>query len=377
MSSIADVLLDARAALERGDLEAAEALYARALQREPALASALRGRAEIALKRNDPATALGLVEASLGAASAYVPSQSKDPMRVLQLGSIHPHAHANTDRVLNPLWTETTTLLVEKWDLAWELPPHDILFNVIADADIALPALELAARLVEGRRPVLNAPAAVALTSRVENASRLAGIDGLKMAKVALVARTEVPAISGFPYLLRAPGFHNGANFEMVRDAADRDRALQALPGDALLHIEYLETRLSDGAFRKYRAMCVDGILHPAHLAIGDVWKLHYFSSTMTEERREEERSYLRDMRAHLGSRAYAALAEAARRMNLDYCGMDFTLDADGVVALFEANASMTVFLPEDTASNAYRREAVFAIDAALQELIVKRTGRV
>ena len=43
------------------------------------------------------------------------------------------------------------------------------------------------------------------------------------------------------------------------------------------------------------------------------------------------------------GPQSLAALAAAGRRLDLDYCGADFSLLPDGRVLLFEANATMLV----------------------------------
>jgi hypothetical protein len=364
--------------LDSGDFDSAERLYVAALAIEPELAPALRARAEIALGRDDVVGALGFIQSSLGTALNEVPSLAPLPLKVLQLGSVHPGAHTNTDRVLNPLWTQTTTLLVEKWDIGWPLPPHDIVVNAISDAYLCEPALELAAYLVTTTdRPVLNDPTRVMATTRVESARRLADIDGLRVPAVEAVTRAAAARLDRYPLLLRVPGFHNGANFEMVRDDAERDAALATLPPGDLLAIEYVETRADvGGAFRKYRAMFVDGNVYPAHLAIGEVWKLHYFSSSMDDARRTDERSYLADIRGHLGERSFGALQRVAEVLALDYCGIDFGVDANGEIVLFEANASMTVYLPDNTPENEYRRAAVFAIDGALHGLIARLTSR-
>ncbi|HVA27649.1 MAG TPA: hypothetical protein VNF68_05685 [Candidatus Baltobacteraceae bacterium] len=370
-------LLRARRLLDSGDLEAAERLYVEALAIEPELAAALRARAEIALARDDISNALSFVRASVGAALNDVPSLVPLPLKVLQFGSVHPGAHTNTDRVLNPLWTETTTLLVEKWDLAWPLPAHDVIVNAISDAHICGPALELAAYLVTTTdRLVLNAPSRVLATTRTEIAKRLAHVEGLRVPAVERVTREEASRRDDYPFLLRVPGFHNGANFEMVRSEAERDAALAELPTGDLLAIEYVDTRASDGAFRKYRAMVVDGVLYPAHLAIGEAWNLHYFSANMTEDRRAEELSYLADMKAHLGGRAYQALERLSWILGLEYFGIDFGIDANGEIVLFEANASMTVHLPNDVPENAYRRAAVFNIDGAVYDLVARLATR-
>ena len=48
-------------------------------------------------------------------------------------------------------------------------------------------------------------------------------------------------------------------------------------------------------------------------------------------------------MPAVLGPRAMAGLAHVAQALGLDYAGVDFALDADGTLLLFEANATMLV----------------------------------
>src|SRR5208337_2052055 len=108
--------------------------------------------------------------------------------------------------------------------------------------------------------------------------------EGLRIPRVERITREAAANINRYPALLRAPGYHNGAFFEMLHDDAERDAAIAALPPGDLLWIEYVDARGADGAFRKYRAMAVEGALYPAHLAIGEVWKLHYFSATMNDE---------------------------------------------------------------------------------------------
>ena len=83
--------------------------------------------------------------------------------------------------------------------------------------------------------------------------------------------------------------------------------------------------------------------------------------------KREEELRFLADMDAVLGLRAVTGLLEVGRRMDLDYCGIDFSLLPDGRVLLFEANATMLVH-PEDengplAAKNVHVRQILAAFD--------------
>jgi hypothetical protein len=70
-------------------------------------------------------------------------------------------------------------------------------------------------------------------------------------------------------------------------------------------------------------------------------------------------------MRGVLGPRAVAALDAIVVELGLDYGGIDFGLDGDGNVLLYEANATMAVFRPPPDPRFAYRAPVIErAIDA-------------
>ena len=180
----------------------------------------------------------------------------------------------------------------------------------------------------------------------------------------------------GFPLLLRAAGFHTGRHFVRVERRADLDDAVAALPGDILLGIEPLDARGPDGRFRKYRVMSLDGRLYPLHLAVSADWKVHYFTAAMAQSPafRAEEAAFLEgDLAETLGRPAVDALARIGAVLGLDYAGMDFAIDGDGRVLLFEANATMVINPPEPDPMWDYRRAAVDRALAAAKALLVRR----
>ena len=68
-----------------------------------------------------------------------------------------------------------------------------------------------------------------------------------------------------------------------------------------------------------------------------------------------------------------AALAAIGRTMGLDYAGVDFGLDTDGKLLLFEANATMVINPPDPDPIWDYRRAAIQrALDAAKSLLLKK-----
>jgi len=254
-----------------------------------------------------------------------------------------------------------------------------VVFNAIGDADLCAAALERAVGAVAATTaPVINAPGAVALTGRIDNAQRLATVPGLICPRIRARRREDLAVDSSlqFPLLLRSPGFHMGSHFRRVERRDELPEAMAALPGEELLEIEYLDARGADGMVRKYRVMIIDGVVYPLHLAIAADWKVHYFSAPAmgTESRyREEERRFLDAMPEVLGARALAALTGLGERMGLDYAGVDFGLAADGCVLLFEANATMVIVPPPPDPLWDYRRAAINgALDAA-RRLVLTR----
>jgi glutathione synthase/RimK-type ligase-like ATP-grasp enzyme len=145
--------------------------------------------------------------------------------------------------------------------------------------------------------------------------------------------------------------------------------AAASLPGSELLVIEYLDARGRDGSARKYRVMLIGGKIYPLHLAISRNWKVHYFTSDMADqaEHRAEESTFLADMRSVVGDKAMAALSGIGDALGLDYAGVDFGMNADGDLLLFEANATMVIASPDGDPRWAYRRAAITsAIDAVV-----------
>jgi hypothetical protein len=265
----------------------------------------------------------------------------------------------------------------EFYDQKLTLPPHALVVNAVGDADLCDAALERAEKLLAYvDAPVINRPIRVRATGRAENARRLAAIPGVIAPKIDISSRTALPAADDlcFPLLLRSPGFHTGRHFVYVESRAGLPQALASLAGEELLVIQYLDARGADGMARKYRVMFVDGVAYPLHLAISADWKVHYFSADMARNAafREEERLFLQNMPAMLGTRAMAALEGICAVLDLEYAGIDFALAPDGSVLLFEANATMVVFPPGPEPMWDYRRAAINDVMEAATRMLFK-----
>ena len=282
----------------------------------------------------------------------------------------------------------TTVLVADYADISVPLPPHQLIFNAIGDADLCTLALDAAIHLVaEVKVPVINDPVAVRKTSRIANALRLGAIPGVRSARTAAIARCVLRSPGGaqslaahgfsFPLLLRSPGYHTGRNFVLVDAPEALAGAVEGLPGDDLLVIEYLDARGHDGKARKFRVMMIDGRLYPLHLAISGDWKVHYFTSDMADQpdHRAEEARFLEDMPGTLGSTAMRALTDIQAALGLDYAGIDFGLSPAGELLLFEANATMVIAKPNHDPHWVYRSGAIDrALDAVGAMIMRKAT---
>jgi Flp pilus assembly protein TadD/glutathione synthase/RimK-type ligase-like ATP-grasp enzyme len=306
------------------------------------------------------------------------------PLRLLQLLAANG-GNVVTTLLLDDRVVETTTLVADSDQPGFVLPPHDVLFNAIGDADRSDDALAAAERIAaRSGSAIVNPPTAVRVTGRSQVARRLDGIAGVIAPRTALLARSNVTVAGlaargfGFPLLLRSPGHHMGHHFERIEGTDELAATVARLPGGELFAIAYLDARGADGQFRKYRMLFIDGALYPLHLAIAPQWKIHYFSADMRDrpENRAEEEAFLADPRAALPARAWTALESIAAALGLDYGGIDFGLDAAGNVLVFEANATMAIYLPDADERFAYRRPAVDQALAAVRAMFVARAAR-
>jgi hypothetical protein len=354
---------------EDGELFAAHSALEAALAIDATSKEAHRSLAQVLAAEGETAKAERHWRSSFsGQGVAEQRYRGKEPAtRVLLLVSVKggniPAKHIFDGRTY-----KVTVLYVEYHDPALPLPPHDLVFNAIGDADLCKDALLIAERIVARTgAPVIDHPSDVLKTGRLANAARMQGLPDVRAPRMAMMRKSELDGLS-FPLLLRAPGFHTGQHFVKLDRAEDVAAALAELPGDEVLAIEYLDARGPEGKSRKYRVIFIGGALYPLHLAISSGWKVHYFTADMgmDEDHRREERLFLDNMEDALGPKAMAALTRIADDLGLDYSGIDFALDQDGSLIFFEANTTMVIVPPPADPKWDYRRAAITrALDAA------------
>jgi len=373
----------ANALYEGGEFEAAREHYETALAIDPGQAEAHQGLSYVLAEQGDEEGAqrhrrLGFQERPVTA----LPYRGEGPPVSLLLLVSAAGGNIPTRWLLDDRVFQTFVVVPEFYDSKVPLPPHQVVFNAIGDADLAGPALAAAQSVVAlTTAPVINLPSAVQATGRADHA-RLAQLPGVVTPATVtlprdLLASPEAAAAVArhgfsFPLLVRTPGFHTGRHFLRVESLEALAGAVAQLPGRELTVIEFLNARGADGKVRKYRVMMIDGQLYPLHVAISSHWKIHYFTADMAErpDHRAEDAEFLENMPGVLGTRAMEALARIQGTLGLDYAGIDFGLSATGDLLLFEANATMVVNPPEPDERWAYRRPAVERILAAVRKML-------
>jgi hypothetical protein len=269
-----------------------------------------------------------------------------------------------------------------------ELPPFDLVFNAVGDPDISAP---LANRLLhfvrDCNQPLLNAPSVVASTARDRLSALLGDIEDVVVPACisssasavhadALRAVLEIAGVE-WPILVRPAASHGGEGLIRCEGIEEVAQALRGIEG-----IYYLTTfrdyRSADGSYRKYRVVFIDREPLPYHLAISSHWMVHYFSAAMIDshEKIEEERRFLRDPGAALGARVWAAVTAIGRRLDLDYGGIDFSVQNDGRVLVFEANATMLVHRERMNGPLAHKNPHVQRIVDEFEHMLSRRSGK-
>jgi hypothetical protein len=374
--------------LLRGEHGAAQNHFETALRLDPGHIHAHRGLGNVLVELGDALNARRHRDLGFkGHAVAPLPYRGHGtPIRVLLLvsaaGGNIPTGALIDDRVF-----QTIVVAAEYAEPNAPLPPHDVVFNSIGDADLCRDGLQAALAIVaRSPRPVINHPRAVLRSGRAANAERLRGLQDIVVPRMTTLRREVLAGTQGaaavaacgfaFPLLLRSPGFHTGRHFVRVETAGALSAAAAALPGEELWVIEQLDARDAAGMFRKYRVMIIDRQLYPLHLALSRDWKVHYFTADMADrpDHRALDAAFLHNI-GSIGDKAVMALQRLRDVLALDYGGVDFALNAAGEILFFEANATMIVQPPLLDPKWSYRRPAVEAVLGAAAGMLRQRAA--
>src|SRR6185437_5683422 len=255
----------------------------------------------------------------------------------------------------------------------------DLVVNLISDVDQAGAMLPLAADLVERLgKPTVNDPRKIQRTTRDMVAELLTGIEGCRIPRICRqqagatlsVESLRAALPRAISILARPVGTHGGDDFDKIDGADELAAYLAKLAETDRYFIEYADYRSADGFFRKYRFIFVNGEVLPYHLAICDDWKVHHVNTDMANQKwmQDEEAAFLNDPTLVFNEGHYEALRTIQERIDLEYFGIDCSVDTNGELLVFEVNASMLVH--DDNAEFPYKNPAVYRIKAAWDAML-------
>lgn len=237
------------------------------------------------------------------------------------------------------------------------LPDVDVFMNGVSCPDLDPVGLDnVEAFLAQfPDMPVINPPHKVRRTTRAENSRRLGALPHVILPQTelflldepaeAIAAQVEAAGL-GYPMIVRHRGTQTGKTVEKVDSRAALIEWLAAQPPSTEVYATaFIDCRWQDGYYHKSRVFFIDGELFPVASLASDTWQIHsgdrYRVMSSTPSTQEDEQRFLRDPATYLGSKAIDALYAIHDTIALDFFGIDFTLDSEHNVIVFEANAAM------------------------------------
>ena len=361
--------------------EEAEAAFLRALAIDPSDVRANFGMYDLLHVKGELERAVGFQRRALERQqlfSTIAPQERRSVLVLCTPGDFQ--ANIPLDFVFDPRTTTVHKLYV--LDAAQleriALPRYDVIFNAIGESPNADTALSLADEFIRAqRRPLINRPDRVSLTNRMRLIEALRDVD-CRLAPIVALDREHVPGAAlpfDYPIIIRPIGSHAGHGLERIDDDAALREYVQRTNAPEFFLSPFIEYRSTDGFYRKYRIFCVDGEPYPCHLAISLNWMIHYYNAPMREHRwmRDEEARFLGDFERVFGPQLQSALRSVARALDLEYFGIDCTIDTDGRLLIFEADPAMVVHTSDPIEIYPYKHQYVPRIFRAVERMLDAR----
>lgn len=208
--------------------------------------------------------------------------------------------------------------------------------------------------------PVVNHPTKVVQTARDATAKLLDNIPGVLVPKImrfSSLGKTseqlahEIEDQFDYPLITRTLFAQEGKGMTKVDSRDALAEALSSGLPEKFFVTEFVDTRGGDEFYRKIRAAVVKDEIVIGRVDFSDHWNVRGRKS----EKRvpfylenayllDEEKRICKDPEAGLGRSAIQALRAIRDRIPLDVFGIDFDVDADGLLVFYEANATMNLF---------------------------------
>ena len=267
---------------------------------------------------------------------------------------------------------DRTKVAIRKWYIECNAPARNgdaILFCAFNYSREALPAISTAEAIAhDTSRPVLNSPDRLGALARERLQETLAPIGGVVVPNVRAVCPEEIRI--GGKTLVRPLDTHAGSGLALLEDQRELQAHLERHPSDCYHVSDFVDYVSSDGYYRKYRIVFVDGVPYPYHLGISPRWMVHYRNAPMAQNAwmRDEEKAFLADPK-RVFAQWDATMRLVAETIGMEYFGIDCAVLRGGATLIFEADPAMLVHDEEPEGIFAYKRAAVAKIREAITRL--------
>jgi Flp pilus assembly protein TadD len=284
-----------------------------------------------------------------------------------------------------------------------DLPDADVVFNNIASGE----AMNLPGRLEQAEAliarvglPVINTPRAVQQMTRQRAAELLEGIPGLRVPRIARYRRdmaliesieADIAANFTYPVILRHVAADSSSKSLVVQkktavqvaDAAALRQFLESVDWPQFYVLQYIDLHDAEGHFRKLRAVFFPDEIIFVHCTHHSAWMVGGRNDPAPEfyrrfpHRLDEMLRIVRDPRGTLGPGLWPVLEAIHERVPLEVFGMDFDVDDQGRVVLFEAQSTMIFMPPAGTPDHLITPEIDDRVNEAFRRLVrAKIAGR-
>jgi glutathione synthase/RimK-type ligase-like ATP-grasp enzyme len=282
----------------------------------------------------------------------------------------------------------TLELLVERSDITLDLlyvgpgipfpaklPDHDLAIVAICETDRNRPLLNHLEPLVKAwPRPVLCTPDRIARLSRDGACALLQSAPGVVVPVTTRVDRHALQSTAvEFPLIVRPVDSQKGHGLSKLDNPDAIVEYLKTRPENAFYVAPYVEYRSADGQFRKYRIVLIDQRPYASHMAISDRWVVHYMSAGMTGSapKRAEEAQFFAGFDDDFARRHHAALRSIARRLELEYVGIDCGETPAGDLLIFEVDSGMTVHAMDPVDLFPYKQPQMQKVFRAFRQMLL------
>ena len=226
-------------------------------------------------------------------------------------------------------------------------------FNQISDPDthkITLQKAENFYQAVSSRVAFFNLASDVMRTARYTVYQLLQGIDKLHVPKTVKIEPKSPKDIYNtikeegfeFPVIFRQAGDHGGISTIRVEDETERFYAFP-LDGREYYLTQFVEYA-QDGVYSKYRLVVVDGEVFIRHVIFSKEWMVHAANQLDDKESEAYKKDIAERFTREIKPKIQPIITEIYNRLQLDYFGIDCTIDSDMNLLIFEINANMNIF---------------------------------